>query len=695
MRYLFLLLPLLLFSKTVEIDKTLSPNYYFLGDTLEGLDDNISISGNAVLINSGYFVTAQSAKYDKERRLLHLKGGVKILKDGTLALSSEEVFLDLRDDNAFAKPFFIQDHSTGIWVTSSQANFNKDRYDFGRVAASSCSLENPFWRFEASEGYLDTNTKWLHLYNPKIYIKDIPVFYMPYLFLSTNRERTSGLLMPKTALSEKDGLMYMQPFFYAPSLNWDVEFRPLMMSNRGGGLGLEFRFIDSLDSSGSFYAGYYSDMDDYKEKNGLKNSDHYGYGLYYQSSSFLEKYSRYIQDDGLYVDANFVNDIDYLNIEDFENEYYSKERTVTSKLNYHIKDDDDFYGLYARYFIDTSKHNNKNTIQNLPTLNYHRFSKPIFFDNLLYSLDMNFKNFTRGEGYRAREYNIDIPVSIYFPLLNDYLTLGIKQSLYFSQVNYDDMELIDYGRFLRTYHEISLKSDLIKEYKDFDHVLNLSMDYVLPGIKGKEGLFMDIIELPNERERLNFGIDQYAYDKKSNLKLYHRLKQSIHLDSSKYRYSNLKSEFGYFIDDELKFDFDFEYSFEESKISNIKTYLDYKKDGYGIGFGHFYRDIGGEEPKRDSFLQLSANRDFRDFTIYGNLGYDYENDRFKNYEIGIGKEERCFYYRLAYKRSLTPIMTSFGSDSFEESFLFFEFRFVPLGGLSYKFLDNTKDSNEF
>lgn len=682
-----------LFGQRVEIDVNISPKYEIYAKNLSVDEKNITTSGGSLLLNSGFYIEANSARLDRESSILELKGDVKIYKDDNLALLSEEVYLNLLTKDGTFKPFYVQESESSIWVFSKSASFEKERYSFGEVATSSCSISKPLWHFEATKGHLDTTSKWLHLSHPKLYIYETPILYLPYFIIPTNRDRRSGLLIPKIAISENDGLMYMQPIYYAPKENFDIEFRPQIMTNRGMGISGELRFVDTLYSSGSINVGYYKDQSSYKKQVVLKHNAHYGYGGKYKNSAILSRYFDLVDRDGLFIDALFLNGIDYLNIQDFETLKSYKERTVTSKLNYHILSDNNFYGLYMRYFIDTSKQSNSDTMQNIPSLNYHRFKESLFFDRLIYSLDFNFNNYIRKEGFIAREYEFEAPFSYYYPIFENYLNLGAKKSFHFLHVDYENLEDGKDSSFLRSSYELILSSDLVKNYKNYRHFLNLEASYLKSYMRSKKGYFTNFSSVPEDSERFRISSQNYLYDKDANLLLYLRLKNDIFLSDDKKNYSTTSSELGAYLNKTTTLNFDTLYSSKTKRFEEVKTYLDYDGDDYRFLFGHFYRDTF--EDKKDSYMISEAQIKGVDYTFYGSVGYDYKDNKFRNYEVGVRNKKSCFYYDLSFKKNLTPVMTATGSSSIDESFVYLEFRFLPLGGLSYKLLDKQKDEDEF
>ncbi|MCE3577978.1 LPS-assembly protein LptD, partial [Campylobacter jejuni] len=89
--------------------------------------------------------------------------------------------------------------------------------------------------------------------------------------------------------------------------------------------------------------------------------------------------------EGLWIDATYLNDVDYLNLG--SRDYRDLNSLVTSKINYFLADENNFYGAYARYYIDTSKLSNNTTLQEYPSFQYHRFLNNLFDERLRYSFD--------------------------------------------------------------------------------------------------------------------------------------------------------------------------------------------------------------------------------------------------------------------------------------------------------------------
>jgi hypothetical protein len=72
-------------------------------------------------------------------------------------------------------------------------------------------------------------------------ILDKPIFYFPFFMFPIKTVRQSGFLFPRVSYSPELGMRFRQPYFYAPSKEWDLTGDYRFMTNGGHGMGLSFR----------------------------------------------------------------------------------------------------------------------------------------------------------------------------------------------------------------------------------------------------------------------------------------------------------------------------------------------------------------------------------------------------------------------------------------------------------------------
>jgi len=667
--------------------------------------------GNVVLYSPQYLITADEAYYNYVTGDLELFGNITLREGVSYASRSGHTKLNLKSNKGTSDPLFFFDESTKVWLKCDNAVLNPESYITQKSIVSSCNTQDPDWKIAFTSGEFNKESKWLHVYNPVFYADDIPVLYLPYFAFSTDRTRRTGLLRPELGFSGSEGFYYMQPIYFAPDVNWDLELRPQIRTSRGEGLHGTFRFVDSQYSHGEITTGYFKEQSRYASDENLKHNSHYGVHAQYDRSALFSPTYNQIED-GLWLDINYLNDIDYYNTLDSESRAYDK--LAISKLNYYVKHDQDYFGLYAKYYIDTSKSSNADTLQELPTLQYHHFLSPILFDNLLYSADYKAHDYTRQEGTTALQHEARAPLTFYYSTLNDYLHLSASENIYMTHVSYGSEDEGGYGQYFSNYHQFSAYTDLSKAYDNFFHTMNFGMDYIVPSYHKKEGSWYtfkdaitneDLIPLDEEEKSVAFKFKQFFYDMDGEKKISHSIKQ-VYYSSRTYKYGDLENDIKYYVTNDFYIGDITNYSNEYSKFSRNQISINYKEPTYKVSLRHTYIDKSYEgnfnntqdgrimiNPNDYSYVTLYAETTrWENMTLFSAINYDVQNDTFKSWSLGVKKVKKCWDYSLVYKDSTLPKLTSSttsATSSANRKGIMLVFNLYPMGSVGYDFSQET------
>lgn len=667
-------------------------------DNVEVLAKNVTKNGDivhakeeVVLYSSEYVITADEAFYNTKNSDLELLGDITILDGIEYSSMSGKAEMNLNNNTGRMVPFFMYMPQSDLWMQCKEGLFDAQSYIAKKAITSSCEVQNPDWKMSFTTGRYDKQSKFLHLYNTLFYINDVPIFYLPYFSFSTDKTRRSGLLRPKYGLGKDEGFYYWQPIYVALADSWDLEFDPQIRTKRGKGLNTIFRFADSAYSKGQISFGQFSEKSDYAKENQLKNDKHLGYGIYYDRSNLFSDIKDETTQDGLIVDFQYLNDIDYLNTLDDEDNSYNK--LVTSKLNYFYKRDKDYFGVYGKYYIDTDKLSNDTTLQELPTLHYHKFVDSLFLNNLYYSFDYKSTNYTRDEGSNAFFDELSVPISIYFPLFSDYLNLKFTENFYFSRVDYSKYSGHEsYGQFSKNYHTVSLYTDLSKKYDNFFHTFYFETSYILPGVDTKRGYFESYVPVSEEERSLNFNLVQFFYDNDGEKRLSHTLRQTLYFSDYKYKYGDLENTLKLYLDNGLSISNTLNYSHQYAKASKVQTSLDWKFDRYTFSFIHTYESEHDKETT--DFYTLSAStKYFSYYNFFTSVDYDIKDNFFKSWQLGWKYDRKCWNYIITYKEDRTPKLTSSGSDVVNKRGVYILFNIAQIGSVNYDFIKESSQAD--
>lgn len=127
-----------------------------------------------------------------------------------------------------------------------------DTYNLANAVLTACQEKAPKWSFTAKRARirLDHRAK---VYNAFFRIKNIPVLWVPYASISiSKKDRSSGFLTPRSGSSSIKGRTFHQAYFQTLGRSADLLVRTDIFSQRGVGVGLDFRARPNENSRISF-----------------------------------------------------------------------------------------------------------------------------------------------------------------------------------------------------------------------------------------------------------------------------------------------------------------------------------------------------------------------------------------------------------------------------------------------------------
>lgn len=690
----------LLISSTLSFSQELeNERFQLIAENIDSKDDIVTANGEVVVFSPTYYLSADRIVYDKQKESFELFDNVLIIKDNNIQTQSNYAFVDLKNNAFKQNPLFLYENNTNLWINSKTSNKETSVIQLDKSIISACDCIDPAWSIRVSSADYDTKDKWLNAYNPRLYIKNVPVFYSPYFGFSTDKSRRTGLLIPTVGYSNADGLYYAQPFFYAPEANWDLELIPQVRNKRGFGAYAYLRYADSEYSLLQLKTGGFREDKDYQEENDLKNQKHFGWNIDYQRTKL---FSSEDTQDGLYATINFMNDIEYKTLES-EEDTTSIDRNVESKINYFYNTPKYYAGAYARYYIDTSEDNNDKTLQELPHVQFHKYNEELGIERLLYSLDTKVLNYTRQDGLTANVYELSLPINYSKYFLDDYLYLNIENKTVLSKYNYSNYgsTLYEDGTLLQNETSVSVGSDLIKPYKDYLHTMNISAKYSYPKNIVKDGdLYkittvegsskeqeLEAFPIAQGKKNINLSVNQSLYSK-SSLKqiINHKVSQSILYDKNDNpKFQNLENyvkvnhDYGYVSGKII-------YNIQDKQFieNTADVTFNYHNISLSAGYYKSKETLNSDKEDLESVRFKGTYKIARDYKV----GY-YENynllDNIKNKQgINLNIDDRCWNLDLRFEQEIVP-STNTTTDSVDQKIVYLNLELKPLGGIKQKY----------
>jgi len=654
---------------------------------LDTTETTVKATDGVVVYYQDSVIKASSAFYDKKTKLLILDGNVEMI--GYQGTKEHIKHLEIQTESkevTFEELFFVSEND--VWLFSDTAKRHEGNYTFGRSMLSSCDVNDPLWKIAFSHSLYDSEEKYMKVYDAKVYFWDIPIVYTPYLAFSTHKERSSGLLFPLFGYSAEEGFIYEQPIFWAISPSMDIEFNPQIRTNRSVGLYATFRFADSDHSSGKLRVGYFKDEESYVEANELPNSSHYGLEFNYESSKIFSDKLPQDFTDGLYINTTFLNDIDYLNLQKTHLAHFGLVPLQESRFNYFLYNNDYYAGVNAKYFIDTRKESNDDTLQILPSVQFHKYLDHILWNNLTYNVDFQMKNFDRKEGSTLKQAEMKIPLEFTASFFDDFLNISLAEDFYYSKFFFGNESYAnDDFQYYSNIHKVKLFTDLTKSYDDFIHVLQPSLRYIRPGYESESPVAFDqltedqkeLFSVGLPEEHYEVSLSQYFYDKNMKLKFYQRLLQRYYTDRE-YKFSDIGNEMQY---NWKKWQFynNLVYTPEFNKIHESSSRISLYETEYYITLGHTFKQVLSAESSVITANDVNFNFGYtfdNRIKFNGGLTYNIDDATSKQWIFGGSYHQDCWSMAASIRQDITPRPNN---EYTTENTFYVQFNFIPFGSI--------------
>ncbi len=386
MRYIILyIIIFLLFIPSIlpAAEEAGAPGMLIQADTMshDTASDIVKATGAVKMVWQDLTMTSDEATYNRTTQTMTATGNVLLVKGGD-KLKGDHLILDAETGRAEmenGRIFMAQGNFKG--EGKRIARIGEDDYALRKGSLTTCDAEPPSWKFGASE-FDVTLEEYATGKNVIFYVKNIPVFYFPYIILPVKRDRQSGFLFPKFGTSSKKGEFVDLPFYWAISPSQEATIDLDIQTKRGVGLGLDYRYLLSRTSNGSLGGYIINDNNEKKVRGQL---------VQYHSELFSDSFSL-IGSLNLTSDKTFLTDYGEKSGE-YNRQYYDSRVVLTKFWNHWLSS---AQTIYTQDFYAGS---NTTTLQRAPEISLYGVREKIpFIPNLYFDMDLIMTNYYREKG---------------------------------------------------------------------------------------------------------------------------------------------------------------------------------------------------------------------------------------------------------------------------------------------------------
>ncbi|MDD2273147.1 MAG: LPS assembly protein LptD [Desulfuromonadaceae bacterium] len=360
----------------------------------QSLADGVyTAEGNVVVIWKGMRLVADKTRYSAPTHMLYASGSVVMTKESTV-LKGETLTMNMDTGIAEMNSTLLTVPETGVKIASEKlVRINENEFTATGTELTSCDTPDPSWKFGADK--LNVNMLgYATARNVIFYVKDIPVLYLPWIAFPVVLEKTSGLLLPQFGYSKTKGSQLVIPAYWAISPSQDLELDVDIMSRRGVGTGLGYRYIRTRESEGDIntYQIFDRQEDRWRWQLAQKHKELFAGGA------------------NIRMEVNATSDRTFLS--DFGNKNSEYNRQSSDTIVNTLKTwQNSAVNSYLRYSQDLYAADNSKTLQTLPSVGIATVRQSIFSTPLYFDLDGSVDNLQRDSGDSGQRLHL-------FPRLN-------------------------------------------------------------------------------------------------------------------------------------------------------------------------------------------------------------------------------------------------------------------------------------
>ncbi|WP_428487488.1 LPS-assembly protein LptD [Rhodopila sp.] len=227
----------------------------------------VTATGHVEAWQNGHVMRADKITFDRNTGVAAATGHVVLLEpDGEVLFADYAELQNNMNDGILKDMRALLQQNGRLAANGAQRTAGKIN-ELSKVVYSTCNLcakdpnHPPLWQIRAASAVQDLEHKKVEFQNATLEMYGIPVAYFPYFWTADpSVKRESGILPPLIGNSSNIGAFYAQPYYWVIDDQSDATFIPLITTNAGPQLDVEYRrrFNDGvmlLNGSGGYLNG--------------------------------------------------------------------------------------------------------------------------------------------------------------------------------------------------------------------------------------------------------------------------------------------------------------------------------------------------------------------------------------------------------------------------------------------------------
>ncbi len=223
-----------------------SDNTEIRADSSRLLKDGLNqFTGDVEVIRGDNALRAEVVNYDENTGIFTAEGRTHIWNSGLMWMGESAVYdLNSEVSSLYEGRYALLGGRGQGYATHIENDRQADVTILEDVEYSTCPLSDEAWRVSAARIKLDYNSDRGSATHAILRVRNIPVFYFPYVNFPISDKRKSGFLAPSFGTTNDSGFDVQIPYYWNIAPNYDATLTPQILTDRGGMMGGEFRYME-------------------------------------------------------------------------------------------------------------------------------------------------------------------------------------------------------------------------------------------------------------------------------------------------------------------------------------------------------------------------------------------------------------------------------------------------------------------
>ncbi|MEJ6773636.1 MAG: LptA/OstA family protein, partial [Porticoccaceae bacterium] len=224
----------------------------------EAITESAAMLEGDVQFSHGYRqARSDSAEIDQVKHLIKMQGNVQFREPGLLILGDTATLQTDTQEIEIDNPTYVIHKGSAHGTADSLSRTEDGIISLNRASFSTCKPGDSIWRLVSGKLAIDQNTGFATMKSVRMEVKEVPIFYFPYLTFPVTDRRASGLLFPSITVHGDSGVDFEQPIYWNIAANYDAIISPRYIQERGAALEIQGRHLSvwSMTEVSASYLG--------------------------------------------------------------------------------------------------------------------------------------------------------------------------------------------------------------------------------------------------------------------------------------------------------------------------------------------------------------------------------------------------------------------------------------------------------